>query len=118
MAEVGGPLGVTIGVISLFVLFASTGVAGLATTIGHRLPSPADADRPWKATIRGGIVLELAYLVPFLGWFVLLPGSLILGAGCAVRALIGNCRKNKAQGKPEEKQPEIATMDGAIGAPS
>jgi len=111
--------------ISIFVLFASTGVAGLATTIGKRLPSPADADRPWNATIRGGIVLELAYLVPVLGWFILLPGSLIIGAGCALRAQIGNLRNRMSRGKSEKKLnlkpsqivpgPDIS-LDGTIGA--
>lgn len=66
---------------SLFVLYANVGVAGLVTHIGQRLPSPADSDRPWRATVRGGVALELAYLVPIVGWFGLLPISFILGAG-------------------------------------
>ena len=72
-------------------------MAGLATVVGERLPSPADAQCPWKATIRGGIVLELSYLLPFLGWFVLLPVSIIIGAGATTRALIRS-RKQKPAG--------------------
>jgi hypothetical protein len=66
---------------SAFVVYANVGVAGLATHIGRRLPSPSDTDRPWRATVRGGVALELAYLVPIVGWLGLLPISLILGAG-------------------------------------
>lgn len=66
---------------SAFVVYANIGVAGLATHIGRRLPSPSDALRPWRATVRGGVALELAYLVPIVGWLGLLPISLMLGAG-------------------------------------
>jgi hypothetical protein len=66
---------------SSFVVYANVGVAGLATHIGRRLPSPVDVQRPWRATVRGGVALELAYLVPIVGWLGLLPISLILGAG-------------------------------------
>jgi hypothetical protein len=83
---VGGILAV--GDICLFVTYASAGVAGLATVVGERLPSPADAQCPWKATIRGGVILELSYLLPILGWFVLLPASIIIGAGSITRSLL------------------------------
>ena len=36
---------------SAFVVYANVGVAGLATHIGQRLPSPVDSDRPWRATV-------------------------------------------------------------------
>ena len=85
----------SLGLLCLFITYASSGVAGLATLVGERLPSPADADCPWKATIRGGIVLELSYLLPILGWFVLLPISIIVGAGATTRALLKS-RKPKA----------------------
>ncbi len=73
---------------SLFAMFAHTGVAGLASHLGRRLPSPADAGRPWRETLRGGVVLELSYLVPILGWFVILPVSIVLGAGAAALAIV------------------------------
>jgi hypothetical protein len=105
---------------SAFLLFASAGIAGLATSIGQKLPSPTDADRPWKATIRGGIVLELAFLVPLLGWFVLLPLSIIIGAGSALRAVIGTIRDN-SKGKRIEVAPAPPAADvqldgGTLGA--
>lgn len=86
---------VSIAIVCFYVLFASVGITGLTTSIGNRLPSPADIERPWKATIRGSIVLELAFLLPLLGWFLLLPSALIIGSGAALRSLIKGMRKPK-----------------------
>lgn len=78
-----GTFGILIGsgIGLLLLMYASIGAAGLATHLGQRLPSPSDAQRPWRATVRGAVVLELAWLIPILGWFGLLPISLIIGAG-------------------------------------
>jgi hypothetical protein len=100
-------------VVSSFLLFSSVGIAGLATVIGGRLPSPTDADRPWNATIRGGVVLELAFLVPVVGWFFLLPLSLILGAGAALRAIIATIR---SRSKPNPKPLETADTANPLGS--
>ncbi|MBX9723516.1 MAG: hypothetical protein K2X81_19075, partial [Candidatus Obscuribacterales bacterium] len=59
IGQIGGILA-----FSLLMLFAQTGVAGLAGLLGRRLRSPADIERPWKGTLRGGIVLSLSYLLP------------------------------------------------------
>lgn len=66
---------------SLLVIYSQVGVAGLVTHIGRRLRSPIDADRPWRATLRGGIVLALTFLLPIVGWFLVLPVSAITGVG-------------------------------------
>jgi hypothetical protein len=80
---------------SLVMLFAQAGVAGVATLVGRRLKSPVDVERPWKATLRGGIVLVLSYLLPIVGWFLILPVSIIVGAGSSMRAIFP-ARKPKA----------------------
>ncbi len=67
----------------LAFIYANIGIAGLATHIGQRLASPADGDRPWRATLRGGLALELAWLTPVPGWVALLPISIIMGMGAA-----------------------------------
>ena len=106
-----------VATVCLFITYASTGVAGLATVIGERLPSPSDARCPWKATIRGGVVLELSYLLPILGWFLLLPASIILGAGATTRSLIkwrGKPHKNKSK-ESGSAQGDLM-IDGPIGA--
>lgn len=74
--------------LSVFFLYASVGVAGIATMLGGRLPSPADEARTWNRTLRGSIVLVLSFLFPILGWFLLLPVSLIVGFGTLTRVLL------------------------------
>jgi hypothetical protein len=102
--SLGGASGiVSLVIICLFVFFASTGIAGLTTSIGMKLPSPADRDRPWQATIRGSVVLELAFLLPILGWFIILPSALIIGSGCALRSLLKDIRKGKGGDKTAVK---------------
>lgn len=112
---VGGISSLTL--ICLFITYAGSGVAGLATVIGERLPSPADAQCPWKATIRGGIVLELSYILPFLGWFVLLPISIIIGAGATTRAMI---KSHRQKPKNDNKKVSISgdnQLGGTVSAP-
>jgi hypothetical protein len=95
LSKIGGPVAgvAAIATFCFFVIYASTGVSGLVTVIGQRLPSPSDHDRPWNATIRGGVVLELSWLLPFVGWFVLLPASFVIGAGAATRSMIKHSKK-------------------------
>lgn len=89
-----GPAGkiASISVVCLYMLQAHTGVSGLATSIGRRLAAPLDEQRPWRSTLRGGVVLELAYLLPFLGWFVILPASIIIGSGAANLGLLSKLK--------------------------
>ena len=89
-----GPVGkiASVGVVCLYMLQAHTGVSGLATSIGRRLAAPLDEQRPWRSTLRGGVVLELTYLLPFLGWFVILPASIIIGSGAANLGLLSKLK--------------------------
>lgn len=87
------------GLLSIYVIYSSVGIAGLVTAVGQKLPSPEDESCPWKATRRGSIVLVLSFVLPFIGWFVILPSSLLIGCGSATRYLITrvvNRRKNLA----------------------
>lgn len=96
----------TIGVlfISASVAFALSGAGGLCALIGTRLASPADEHRPWRATLRGGIVLELSFLLPLAGWFLLLPLALISGAGAATIALFRRRRADQPAPQPTERE--------------
>ncbi|MDP3507214.1 MAG: hypothetical protein Q8T09_04415 [Candidatus Melainabacteria bacterium] len=108
---------VSIAIVCFYVLFASVGIAGLTTVIGNRLPSPVDIERPWKATIRGSIVLELAFLLPLLGWFVLLPAALIIGSGTAFRSILKGLRMPKsAQSKVVAETAESHLAKEALGS--
>jgi hypothetical protein len=73
-------------IVAAFALgWSLLGVSALARHVGSRLASPGDP--PWKPQLRGGIVLALSFLVPFLGWMLLFPIALILGAGAATLAV-------------------------------
>jgi hypothetical protein len=89
-----GPAGkiAGVGVVCVYMLQAQTGVSGLVTAIGRRLSSPIDEKSPWRATLRGGIALDLTYLLPILGWFVVLPASIIIGTGAINVALLSKLR--------------------------
>src|SRR5262249_25595466 len=108
-----------IAVVCVYMVYAHTGVSGLATFIGQRLPSPADAERPWKSTLRGGIVLELTYLLPILGWFVILPASIIMGSGAITWALFQRRKAPVATPTLSIKSDAApaAPVEGSVGVP-
>jgi len=87
-------------IICFYLMIANCGVAGLVTAIGERLPSRIDAGQSWRVTLRGGIVLELAYLLPILGWFVILPVSVTIGCGASLIALFRNLVARSAAALP------------------
>ncbi len=75
--------------IAISILLGLAGSGGLAQRIGFGMPSPLDAQQPWRRTLRGGIVLALTFLLPFVGWFGLTIGTLVSGVGAAVLAIRG-----------------------------
>lgn len=70
----------------VLALVCMVGSAGLVLRIGAGLASPVDAAQPWRRSLRGGLVLGLAFVMPLLGWFVLLPWTLTSGMGAFVLA--------------------------------
>ncbi len=106
-------------ILGAFLFYANIGVAGFATMIGRRLPSPVDAERPWKSTVRGGTALVLSFVFPFLGWFCILPFSLIIGAGALTNRLITGRKKTGALVlQPHESSAKVAKSDAdeVVGA--
>ncbi len=77
------PLAKAVVVLALAVLLilAFLGSAGLARRVGAGLADPLEEDSPARGVLRGGIVLGLVFLAPVLGWFVLLPLTLLSGLG-------------------------------------
>jgi hypothetical protein len=74
--------------VCLYLMFANCGVAGLTTAVGERLASSIDSQQPWRATLRGGVALGLASLLPILGWFVILPASMTVGCGANLISML------------------------------
>ena len=87
----GNPLGQFLGFSMIFFVISTAilGAAGLAGLIGHRLNSPQDVHQPWKRVYRGSIVLAITFLFPVVGWFLVLPVTLLSGFGAALIALMG-----------------------------
>src|SRR5713226_10242856 len=71
----------------LLVLGGLVGSAGLAAQIGSGLANPSDPAQPWRRVLRGGMVLGLTFILPVIGWFLILPVSLIIGVGAVLRSL-------------------------------
>lgn len=82
------------------------GSTGLVKRIGMGLPSPRDEAQPWLPVLRGGIVLSLCCLLPFLGWFVVAPLALMNGFGNGLLALTG--RHTTTTSMPAEATPAAA----------
>jgi hypothetical protein len=88
-----GPAGkiAAVATVCLYLMIANCGVAGLVTVVGERLADPSGiigSQQPWRATLRGGVVLGLASLLPILGWFVILPVAVIIGCGANLLSLL------------------------------
>ena len=101
-----GP-GKAAGVLWLGVYFgiALVGCGGLAARIGAALRGPADVDRPWLGTLKGGVALVLACGVPVLGWFLLLPVVVVAGTGAAALATVFRLKDAEAIGAPAAEAP-------------
>ena len=73
-------------VLGVPILLGFAGSAGLAQRVGAGLPGPHDDSQPWRRVLRGGPILTLTCLLPFLGWFILVPWLLVSGVGALVLA--------------------------------
>jgi hypothetical protein len=62
-----------IGVLIMIVsgLIALAGSSGLALRVGAGLKSVRDEAEPWRRVLRGGIVLALTFVLPFIGTLVM-----------------------------------------------
>jgi hypothetical protein len=92
-----------LSVIAVPVLLGLVGSAGLAQRVGLGMASPVDDSQPWRRVLRGGIVLSLGFLLPFLGWFGVLPLTLLSGVGAAGRSIW--------KGRVPASPPALAAVD-------
>ncbi len=96
--QMGSPAAKVLGfaLASIAALGSLLGSAGLCRRIGSGLLSPNDTTQPWRRVLRGGIVLAMMCLLPFLGWFLILPLTLISGGGAILSALFARHRNRQA----------------------
>lgn len=98
--------------IVLFALLAALlGSAGLALRVGCGLQSARDEHEPWRRVLRGGIVLALAFVMPFLGTFLVMPLAFISGFGAVLFACF---KRQPAAVLTEAAQPVSAVLPIAL----
>lgn len=69
--------------------FASLGAAGLAARMGDRLLRRSNGNlSAMGAFVRGAVVLELAAAFPIVGWFIVIPLTIVTALGATVFALL------------------------------
>lgn len=88
--------------------YALFGAASLAKAVSARLSAPGDT--PWKSHARGGVVLLLPCMIPFLGWFLLFPIVLTVGLGAGTMAVFPAARPAPAPAPAAAEHPEKAEV--------
>jgi hypothetical protein len=101
--------GLSIALVAL--VGALFGSAGLALRIGEGLKSARDEQEPWRRTLRGGIVLGLTFVLPFVGTFVLMPIAFICGFGAFVICIFRRKQSGaEATSLPAAEPPPLAAL--------
>lgn len=78
------------------IVLAVFGLAAFANLLGDRI---GDAGSPFKTNIRGGLLLVLAGIAPYVGWFLFTPLAVWAGLGAAIQAFL---RRKNAPAPVEE----------------
>ena len=119
LGQIPGPAGTLLatGVACGYLMYASVGAAGLATAIGQKLSAKIDLDQPWRATLRGGNILALSFLLPVLGWFIIFPFSLVIGCGAMTLSFF-NFKRSLASSPAQFQTPSPANSTPLGATPS
>ncbi len=84
--------------LALVLAGALSGAAGLTSELGRRLYGRSEDDRlPAGEYIRSAVILELAAAFPVIGWFLIIPITIITSLGAAVFALLRWMPNKKAK---------------------
>jgi hypothetical protein len=95
-----------LSLVMLPLLAALFGSAGWAQRVGAGLKSTRDESEPWRRVLRGGIVVGIAFVLPFIGTFVMIPFVFLSGFG----AFLAACR--------QEKLPQVSFAAAPVAASS
>jgi hypothetical protein len=68
-------------ILGVLAVLLSIGLTGIVNDLGTRLFADAPA---WKQTVWSSVTLTFACGLPFIGWFLLLPGVIFLGIGATI----------------------------------
>jgi hypothetical protein len=78
--------------------------------IGQGLKSTRDAHEPWRRVLRGGIVLALTFVLPFVGTFVVMPLAFVSGFGAFLFTLFSRRRAALPATAPEQPEPAAVSV--------
>jgi hypothetical protein len=92
----GGGFVLLAGSVPLLISFIGT--AGLALHLGTRLCG-GTAER-WRLAMRGGVILGLCFITPFLGWLIIAPLGLASGFGALLLARPWKSKSAETEGTP------------------
>ena len=79
------------------VVLAVFGLVAFASLLGERIGDKSNS--PFKTNLRGGLLLVLAGIAPYVGWLIFTPLIVWTGLGAAISALI---RKREKASSVEE----------------
>ncbi len=69
----------------LWLLVGLIGGSAMAQHVGR---SGSEAPPSWVHTVRGGLLISLTWVLPLVGWLIMLPLTLATGAGCLLLGLV------------------------------
>ncbi len=95
----------SVAYLALF-LWAFTGMGVISRLVGKRISDfSGRTPDPFLESLIGAFVLAFAIAFPLVGWFIILPFSLIIGMGATLMAVVG-----RFMGKPLFEQPARKEM--------
>ena len=74
-------------------LFSARGLSALGSLLGTRI---GRSKSPFWSDVHGGLLLVLACLTPYMGWFVFAPFAVCVGLGASIQTL---ARRKTARAK-------------------
>lgn len=83
---------------------AALGSAGAVRLLGTRIDAVGTSMTPFGSLTRASLLYVVAGFLPVLGWFLILPGALLLSVGAGVSALL------PARAQPSLKPREIEAV--------
>lgn len=106
VSSVLGGVGHALAVVAacVFLFYAHVGLSGVAGVVGARLGSRDAESTPFARTIKGGAALSVAWVLPFIGWFGLLPISIVVGAGATTIGIFNRLAAHERRVSPAPSQ--------------
>lgn len=90
-SQAAGPIfGALLGVLAVIILaglvaLAALGLAGLVTLVRERMNQPVS---PLVGMLRAAMLLEVAAVTPFIGWWLFTPAVLVISLGAGILSVV------------------------------